>query len=404
MSELANHIASTTRLAKSRVFYTNARTLFKKNNVVFKEKGAGFSVCRKSPGYDYYLELDLGVFSAPFINEMLLMEVQGVNVFPQGFNKSHPSQYRGKLAEFSPAYLASLAEGFAPDHADEGALDIFLSDEVVTTGANNIYRVESKDIKTISRNDFESNGEIDFSDEADEEDSETEGDSNVLSVSIKDPKLVQPFYYVVTMERKGRMLKVLPRAWREKMENDGLSWEFDAKSSRLYVSNTLGASYGFPPPPKHLCGLPTLGLSLEDWDGATSDKEDMQEATGTTTPVAAGPRCGPEGSEWEKITERFIKDPCLLTFDNFRNAECIFAAYEAHKGTPGYKMGTNKNPLSQHVRKAMRGPDNAISWTEFVTVLTSIARPNDLKGITLLLFKLRLLVEQTRDGRVYVNK
>merc|ERR1712228_455005 len=188
-----------------------------------------------------------------------------------------------------------------------------------------------------------------------------------------------PFYHVISMEKRGKKLDKLPKIWMKKIEEDGLSWEFE--DGRLYVSNTKGASYGLPPAPHHLCGFPKLHLSLSDWE--------VREPTGDT--------------EWEMLTEQFMSKPCMGTFRAFRDAEAIQEAFETHKDDPGYKMGSNKKPLSQEVRKVIRGEKNAITWPQFTDLLDKTARPNDTKGIMILLFKFRLYVAETRDGNVYVT-
>lgn len=398
VSELSNHftLRYDDHLFKSRVYYTNARTLLKKNNFVFKEKGTGFSLYRKEPEL-YRLELDMGVFSAPFINELILMEVSGVNMFPLGFNTAYPKQYQGKLAAFSPRYLASLDDGFPLVQADEGAMSMFLSDQVVNTGTNNIFRVTSDDLIPIPRNEFESNGVIDFNFDSDDDGIDLERRPLPKFNKIKP---VQPFYHVITMERRCRLVKVLPKIWKQKLESDGLSWEFDAEKSRLYVANTLGASYGFPPAPHHIHGFPLLGLDVQSKEG--NSQVELQEGAGAYSLAAVDP-CSIVDNVWEGVLQCFLDEPCMSTFVAFRESVSVSDAYEVHKGAPGYKMGTNKSPLAQIVRTGMRGPENAIAWPNFVVLLHDIARPNDLKGILILLFKLRLFIVEAQDGRIYAS-
>jgi len=63
---------------------------------------------------------------------------------------------------------------------------------------------------------------------------------------------VAPFYYAIDMRRRGKVPKDMPPAWMVAVLNGALSFSYNAVEGVLYVSNTLGASYGLPPTARHL--------------------------------------------------------------------------------------------------------------------------------------------------------
>merc|ERR1712241_1563985 len=177
--------------------------------------------------------------------------------------------YQGKLAQASARYTDELqGQDITPQQADAGAVNLFLSDEVVTDGDNSIFRVDPTSVKAISRVDFEDGNKVSFEDDSDDDDeSESEDEDKEKPAKeekdkTKERKQPAPFYYIIAMEKKGKVLDKLPRIWKNKIKEDGLSWEFDKTEGRLYVSNTIGASYGLPQRRNIFVVFPSLTSSL----------------------------------------------------------------------------------------------------------------------------------------------
>jgi hypothetical protein len=396
------------KMYQSLVYYTDSRTALKANKYSLRTLDDGFSLYKNG---EFFAEMHMDAYSAPFLNAWISGAVSGLTLFPVGFDKANPKEMQGKLAQYSARYVEEIQDlNVTPQQADVGAIELFMSNEIVSDGDNSIFKVDPKSVKAIPRNDFEDKGKVSFDDDSedeDESDSEEDDEEKAPAAAKEKPepeknkKEATPFYYVISMEKKGKKLESLPKIWKKKVKEDGLSWEFE--DGRLYVSNTKGASYGLPPAPHHLCGLPKLTISLNDWEGvSTPEERESTKGAGTTAPTKTTRELTGD-SEWEKLTEQFMTNPCMSTFKGFRDSEEVFSAFELHKDDAGYRMGSNKKPLSQEVRKVIRGEQNAITWPEFTDLLDKTARPNDTKGIMILLFKFRLYVAETRDGNVYVT-
>jgi hypothetical protein len=380
-------------MSQSLVFYSDARATLKRNGFSFKEHDNGF-VLRK--GSDCVADVEMGAFSAPFLNAWISESIGETTLFPIGFGSLPVLACRGKLAEYSQKFseIVRIIGSVTPTQADADAVEAFLSDEIVTTGTNAIFRVNPKMIKVVSRVDFEDGGNVSFSDEPEDESDDSEGERATPSSVVKEE--VKPFYHVIAMEKKGKIMTKLPQIWINRLQEDGLSWEYDSIAGRLYVSNTKGTALGFPPAPRHLCGLPSLALKLEGKDGGLPEKKEDQLKPLTLTSDSA--------TEWGKITSQFLTTPGMETFRAFRESEIIMGAFNNHKKDAGYKMGSNNKPLSDAVRSVIRGESKAVTWAAFVELLSSTARPNDIKGCMILLFKIRLYVEQDSNGKVYVSE
>jgi len=379
---------------QSIVFYTDAHTTLKNNRYNLRVLDDGFSLYHKG---EFFAEINMGAFSAPFLNAWIQEQATGMTLFPVGFNKTNPKDMQGALSRFSDRYMDELTvKEVTHQQADAGIIEIFLSDSVVCDGDEGIFRVDPRTIKPISRVDFEDDGVVSFEDDLDEE----EDSPVVTKAPSSNEKEALPFYYVINMEKRGKRLANLPKIWKKKIEEDGLSWEFT--DGLLYVSNTKGSSYGLPPAPHHLRNLPKLELDLGNWEEDTPSKTENKNSSNEPALSVCSDLTG--DTEWEKITAQFMDSPCSATFDSFKEAPCVDEAFDNHKHDRGYKMGSNKNPLSGLVRKVIRGEDNAISWTDFTELIRTTAKPSDTKAYMILLFKFRLYVKQTRDGKVYVEK
>jgi len=392
------------KMYNSLVYYVDARSAFKAKNYSLRFLDNGFSLFKDGV---FFNETKMGVFSAPFLNAWVSDSIEGLLLFSVGFGMVHPRDLRGQLANYSAKYMEEIATLNVTDaQADVGAVEIFMSNEIVTTGTEGLFMLDSKSVSAISRVDFEDDGKVSF-DEESECDSSSDSDSEDEGAAAAAPKKqtkerterkAVPFYYVIAMEKRGKKLDKLPKIWRKKIEADGLSWSFE--DGRLYVSNTKGASYGFPPAPHHIYNLPRLNLSLDDWETPL--------ATDRPTRPSAAARSGASAftgnEDWVTIVEQFLAEPCYSTFQLFRDSTCVARAHETHKHDLGYKMGSNKNPLHRPVRQLIKGEENAVTWPEFTDLLRSAARPNDTKGLMLFLFKFRLYVAQTTEGKVYVTE
>jgi hypothetical protein len=399
------------KMYQSLVYYVDAKSALKAHNFSFRvlDKGGAFSLFKDGA---FFNETKMGVFSAPFLNAWISECIEGLTLFPVGFGMVHPKELRGQLSNYSAKYKDEIATHNVTDaQADVGAVDIFMSNEIVKTGKQGLFMLDHRSVNPISRVDFEDGGKVSFDDDSEEDDSsdsDSEAEREGATKPKKEPKQPKqktplPFYYVIAMEKKGKKLEALPKIWRKKIKEDGLSWEFT--DGRLYVSNTKGASYGFPPAPHHIYNLPKLNLTLEYWESplCRADMESKAERSAPSVKFSgAGTASGAD--DWVMVMDQFLDDPCFATFQIFRDSACIFKAYEAHKNDIGYKMGSNKAPMSGQIRKIICGEESAVTWPEFTDLLRSIARPNDIKGLMLILFKFRLYVAQTTDGKVYVTE
>lgn len=395
------------------VHYSDAKTLFKKSGIILKHPGTGFSLRHKD---GLYMEMDMQDFSSTWLNAYIVDNGgEGYQLFPVGFGQgNHPKAFQGALSRYSDRFVLEMEDKkLTPQQADRAAVELFLNDEVVKIDddreekgvegefslvdhpGDGLFRVD-RSVEAINMRDFETRaGQITLDPITDDEfDDSEEGDED------KDPApSTKPFYYVIKIEFRGRKMSKLPRVWRKKIIDDGLSWSF--ADGLLYVSNTIGTSYGFPPAPKHIIGLPRLPLiDLSEWDGPAPSQEKCEESV--AKPTAKGREPVPSTAPaWVHLVEDFLRDPCWTTFENFRDAVEIKIAYNTHKEDSGYKMGTNKTPLAMKVRKLMTGEENAKTWTEFTEILQDTAGPkNDSKGIMILLFKMRLHLQESQ-GKVY---
>lgn len=414
------------KMYNSLVYYVDAKSALKAKNYSFRITDTGFSLFKDGT---FFNETKMGAFSAPFLNAWISDSIKGLILFPVGFGMVHPRELQGQLANYSAEFMKETAALNVTDaQADVGIVEIFMSNEIVTTGKEGLFMLESKSVSAISRVDFEDDGKVSFDEESECDDSSSDSDSDadnteetpfpeaaVEGATAAEPKKKEPkppkerterkavpFYYVIAMEKRGKKLDKLPKIWRKKIEADGLSSNF--KDGRLYVSNTKGASYGLPPAPHHIYNLPRLNLSLDDWETplATDRPKTLFVKPGAAARSGAGAFTGNE--DWVTIVEQFLAEPCFATFQVFRDSTCIARAYESHKTDLGYKMGSNKNPLSRTVRHIIQGEENAVTWPEFTDLLRSTARPNDTKGLMLFLFKFRLYVAQTTEGKIYVTE
>jgi hypothetical protein len=395
------------------VYYTDVRTALRNNNYSLRTlDDGGFSLWRTDgKNKEPFAEMHMGPFSAPFLNAWVISVVDGLTLFPVGFDRSNPRDMQGKLAEFSAQYdEESSARNVTSQQADAGAVDIFMSNEVVNTGTNKIFKVDPSYVKKAPRSDFDATGEVVFYNEPeDDDDSEDEEEATAPACSVESeptknpvPEGAQavvpaPFYYVITMEKRNVQLDRLPKIWRAKLKAEGLSWEFE--DGLLYVSNTKGASYGFPPAPHHLSGLPVLSLSLDSWNNvAVPNVEPVGAVAGAARPAQAELT---GDSEWEKIVIQFFENPCMGTFLNIKEADVVKRAFLKHKFDHGYRMGSNHKPMQKAIRDLVMGEEMAKPWSEFAQIVVDTVRPADTKGLMLVMYKLRLNIVQDKEGRVY---
>jgi hypothetical protein len=368
------------------IHYADALSVLQNNNILFSSTDGGFTLTRSG---EVIADIDMGPFSAPFLNRWMANTVSGFAPFPVGFSGARHLSIQGELSKFSEDFAKeAAASDMSAQEADAKAVALFLSDEIVTTGVNKIFKMDAVNVNALAKADFEDEGVVSFL-----EDPPDSAEDVMAEERIDVAQSVRPFYHVIKMVKRGRTLTELPKIWVDKIAEDGLSWEF--VDGRLFVSNTVGASRGFPPAPDHLCGLADLGLQIKDAESTPVSVEAVAKK-----PITASS----ESEQWKIITAQFLEKPCMASFGAFRDAESIAKAYNDHKKDPGYKMGSRKNPLTDGLRKVMRGEDKAITWNEFVELLGLTARPSDIKGQMILLFKIRLYVEQTEEGKVYVSE
>jgi hypothetical protein len=345
-------------LYRGQVYYTDVRAALKKSNILLQQDGEGFVLRRHNVVLGQY---NLGVFSAPFLNAWVTQKAVGIAHLPMGFGVKHPKTYQGGAASFSEEYRAHAHSraNITTSQADAGALETFLSDEIVTTGRNKIYKLRPQlsSVPVYPASDY------------------VEDDG---TIKLADPGV--PFYLVI------RFKSELLNSFKKIIARDGLSWEF--ADHLLFVANTLGAFWQFPPAPGHLIGLPFLDICISAWENIVSteqnEESDLQRDCAKLATIP--------GME-------FFSDPSALSFYAFCHSAEVALAYATHKKDFGYSYCTR---AATNVLRLMRDPDYDLSWYEFNGLLSDMVRPETVKGKMLVLFKIAPHLIDTNNGRVAV--
>lgn len=362
-------------------YYTDAKTVLVRNHYKVIDSVDGFSIKK---GNEDLGTFNFGPFSAPFLNVWVADSgLDGVAGFPVFFNRTDARRKQGALAACSPKLKEEQkANFFTAAQSDARAIELFRSDKVVRNvrdekGVQELFIHEHCEVYPMM--DFlseDENGEgqfVDFSDEGNE----------------------VPFYYAISMRRRGKPLASVPALWAKKIDADGLTWAY--QDGVLYVSNTIGASYGLPPAPAHL-RLKNLALSVDDWENIPSQTESVAEETEKKT-IGPKEKTAPASTAggWEELLEQFFAEPCEETYKIVMSSTEANLAFLSAKDTARYKMGSNKNSQSGAIRKKILGESNAVTFEEYSKIISDTAMPCDNTGKLVLLNRLKGLIRINGD-------
>jgi hypothetical protein len=366
------------------VYYSDCRTVLRRNGYSLQEHGSAFTI-RK--GATLVGTFDLGPFSAPFVNSWMAQSgIEGVQGFPVGFNKSDARRKQGSLSRVSDKFIAEIeARAITPAQADCDAIRIFNSNEVVAVenGFDGLYVVP---IEACPKDDFMEDQAIVFTDTPD-----------------------VPFYIAINMRRRRRVVASLPGNWAEALRTQGMSYNYDSTTGVLYVCNTKGASYGFPPSAEHL-GLAALDLEIEDWESVPFNNNALQALANNAAGGAFAhfvhnnnaPAANVAGNaDWTALVRQFIQAPDSYTYSALVTSESARDAFTGMNKEPEYKMGSNKNKQTGILRLAMLGEAKKKTYLEYARLLEETARPASDDFLLVLMFRMRGLLRQGTDGSVY---
>lgn len=268
--------------------------------------------------------------------------------------------------------------GITAEQSDVTAMELFTSSEVTKEGSESLYQLDITEL--LPRDDFQE--EID--------------DRNVITFIDEDEQEV-PFYHRINMKKRGKIMNKLPKPWLEAILRDGLSSSYDTKTGVLYVSNTIGAAYGFPPNPV-ACLMEPLGLTLDDWTEVAQK-----------TPTSIGSRKikdmpAADCTQGQELVEQFMTLPNEANYREMVADEGVKQLFKVYKDNVRYKLGTNSNKLTTVLRKKMTGESDAKSWTEFASLVQSVACPKDTIACALLMVKNLSVLRGTEGGLVYYEE
>ena len=360
------------------VYYSDCRTVLRRNGYSLQEHGSAFTIKKGVTPVGTY---DLGPFSAPFMNSWMAQSgIEGVQGFPVGFNKSDAKRKQGSLSKVSDKFIAEIeAREITPAQADCDAIRIFNSNEVVAVedGFAGLYIVP---IEACPKDDFMEDQAIVFTDTPDE-----------------------PFYVAINMRRRKKVVADLPGNWAEALRTQGMSYNYDGTKGVLYVCNTKGASYGFPPTAEHL-GLDELDLEIEDWESSPVNNAALQAPANNgaggaqnTAPLANMDN----NADWIALVRQFIQVPDSYTYTALVSSDAALAAFDEMNKEPVYKMGSNKNKQTGTLRLAMLGEAKKKTYLEYARLVEETASPKSDDFLLVLMFRMRGLIRQGTDGSVY---
>jgi hypothetical protein len=207
-----------------------------------------------------------------------------------------------------------------------------------------------------------------------------------------------PFYYAIDMRRRNKVVKSIPANWLKVIRELALSYNYDSETGVLYVSNTIGAAYGFPPTAKHL-QLSSLVLKIEDWD----NPQDVPpgDHPGEPSPQQKDIR---DGATWVDLVNRFMSFPSKVAYQQFERADSVKAAFEEMNKLAEYKMGTNNRTQTGEIRRMMLGQEKSKTYEEYAEMIREHATPKGPDYYLIILFRLKGLVRNTTDGKIYYDK
>jgi len=356
--------------------YSDLRSVFKQNGYSVREHES-FMIIKK--GSATLAGLKMGHFNAVFVNQWAQDSgVVGVSGFNIGFDQTGVRTKQGKLAAFSVRLLRESKDSGASLHQlDCKAIALFASNVIV------------KQVLVDGRDTVEPFGELfvlegapivkkgDFVCE--------DGGSSTIVFYDEDEGPEQPFYYAIDMKRRNMVSKTISPGWLKAIRDGALSHSYDAERGILYVSNTLGASYGFPPSAKH---LQMAKLNLEE--KATKNIVALCESVPSLS-------C----ADWEPLVERFVKSPNRVTYQQLVGADIVKVAFEWMNKLDEYKLGSNKRTQTGEIRKTMLGLEKSKTYEEYAEIVTANTVPKGAAYYLINLCRLHGLVRNAPDGKIY---
>lgn len=377
-------------------FYLDLRTVFRRNGYSVHENGTSFVVKK---GNEVVARYDMGLFGAPWINLWAQDSgIRGVSGFPIGFSRADARSKQGKLAEFSPRLIEEQRVlDITAAQSDCKAIELFASDEIRKQEVDgegalmiepfaNLYKLGG--IQVL--------GKFEFIEE------DEDGGPNTIQfyeVDEDGASIEAPFYYAIDMRRRNKVVRNIPANWFKVIRELALSYNYDSTTGVLYVSNTIGASYGFPPTAKHL-QLGSLSLTIEDWDSPT-DPPPGDHPGDTSNQQHQDIR---DGATWVDLVNQFMHSPSRATYQQFERADSVKAAFEDMNKQVEYKMGTNNRTQTGELRRMMLGQERSKTYEEYAKMVRDHVTPKGPDYFLIILFRLKGLVRNTADGRVYYEK
>lgn len=358
-------------------YYTSAETVLTKNGYMLEGDAKGFTLSKGKTA----TTVELKAFSAPFLNMWVQDSgITGVSGIPINFACGFPAE-RGLLSAFSPEMEAFCKEnGLTPAQGDASAVEFFVSNEVTKDGKNSIYTYHDAEVSSMAE----------FMDM---------GTMEIIFTDKDEAGKDEPFYYKIEMTQRKKPLKEIPKPWLKKIEEDGLSYEFE--DGFLFVANTVGAARGLPPAPAHL-RLKPLELTFDNWNTVKSEKKIQPSKT-----VVKGKEENVSDSdaevsyaEAEEMLDQFLADPSKTTHDAMITAKNVKELFANENRNPNYKMGTNKYSQVSMVRELMVGVKKAVDWSTYAANVEEHANPSDSIG-KIIIFKRLAGALRTHKGQVY---
>jgi len=374
-------------------YYLDLKTVFKRNGYTVQDTDVSITVKK---GKDLIAHYDVGLFGAPWLNLWAQDSgIRGVSGFPIGSSKPGARSKQGLLAMSSPKFVCdTLGQDISAIESDCKAIELFSSNLILRQEFHEDGLPKLEPFADLFKlGGVQVRGKHEFMDENDD------GVSTIDFLSVdEDGNLVEvPFYYAIDMKRRNQIPKDIPANWFKVIRKLALSHNYDNTTGVLYVSNTIGASYGFPPTAKHL-QLGSLDLTIEDWEakdlppgnaGASSHPVEVFQDTGAT---------------WVELVNEFMSNPSRTTYQQLEKATVVKQAFDDMNKLKEYKMGTNNRSLAGEIRKLMLGQDKCKTYEEYANMIRERVNPKGPEYFLIILFRLKGLVRNTVDGKVYYDK
>merc|ERR1712088_345207 len=107
---------------------------------------------------------------------------------------------------------------------------------------------------------------------------------------------------------------------------------------------------------------------------------------------------------WVDLVNQFMHSPSRATYQQFERADSVKAAFEDMNKQVEYKMGTNNRTQTGELRRMMLGQERSKTYEEYAKMVRDHVTPKGPDYFLIILFRLKGLVRNTADGRVYYEK